>query len=289
MTFTLQPGTEGGSIGILAALHSVMAESHGVEKKGQLAITSTSKMSFMKIDDIVMEYRPLLIKHGILTVPHLVSSTVYRDHADDEWTSGAPTANPPIPSRQVFNGTVRKLRVHIVVEVETKFICVADGSSIVVRTPGEAMDTQDKATRKAMTSAKKIAFIDLFQVITGDPEEDDDVEGRLNAKADADRPNRQEQKVARAKEGHGTTAAPEREQDERAPIASDETDSEDKAKALLRDYAKEHKVPVAKLLEFGESVMDGRPRKEWVGKITFVKKVLAAAEEGLAGFKGEGE
>lgn len=278
-------GTNGG-LAILTAINEVMKDSHGVDKLGAMSLDGSSSMPFMKIDDIVMAYRPLLIAHGIQTIPRLASIHIERDHAQDEWTAGDPKNG--IPSRQVQNGKVKKLRVHVFVEVETVFVCLEDGSAIVVRTPGEAMDTQDKATRKAMTSAKKIAFIDTFQIISGDPEEDDDVNGRIEKRdADEDRPNRGEQKVARALDGHGVSPArpaSERPQDERPPVASDEADSEDRGKALIRDYVAKHKVKIGNVREFGEH-FTGKPMSQWIAKVTQVKSILAAAGEDAAALK----
>jgi hypothetical protein len=271
----ITPGLNGG-LGILHELHQVMHEAKGVEKNGLLPLGS-NKAPIMLVDDIIKEYRPRLDAHGILTVPQLLREEVYRDEAEETWSAGSET----IPSRRIQNGKVRGIRVHVFVEVQTTFICVKDGSSVTVITPGEAMDTQDKSTRKAMTSAKKIAFIDLFQIITGEPEEDDDISPRQEKE---DTPNRQEQKVSRAKQGAGVSAAPERET---APVASDAVDSEDRAKKALRDFVKEHQVPMAKLLEYGDE-LTGKPRTAWVKQITQVTKVIADPEK-VKAFRGEGD
>src|SRR4029077_13487388 len=47
---------------------------------------------------------------------------------------------------------------------EWDFVCVADGSSHVVKNYGEAMDSSDKSTNKAMSAAYKYAVIHSFSI-----------------------------------------------------------------------------------------------------------------------------
>ena len=57
----------------------------------------------------------------------------------------------------------------VVVEAEYDFVAVEDGSKHTVKTFGEAMDSGDKATNKAMSAAQKYAFIQAFSIpVEGD-------------------------------------------------------------------------------------------------------------------------
>lgn len=61
----------------------------------------------------------------------------------------------------------------VVVLVEFDFVAAADGSRHIVRTYGEAMDTADKATNKAMSAAYKYALLMAFAIPTeGDNDAD---------------------------------------------------------------------------------------------------------------------
>lgn len=62
---------------------------------------------------------------------------------------------------------------YVTVEAEFDFVCAEDGSKHVVRTFGEAMDSADKATNKAMSAAYKYAAFQAFAIPTeGDNDAD---------------------------------------------------------------------------------------------------------------------
>jgi hypothetical protein len=57
--------------------------------------------------------------------------------------------------------------------VEFAFVSVSDGSTHIVKTYGEAMDSADKATNKAMSAAYKYACLQTFCIPTeGDNDAD---------------------------------------------------------------------------------------------------------------------
>jgi len=62
----------------------------------------------------------------------------------------------------------------VVLEVEYDFICSEDGSKHTIKTFGEAMDTGDKATNKAMSAAYKYAIIQAFSIPTKGEDNDPD-------------------------------------------------------------------------------------------------------------------
>lgn len=62
---------------------------------------------------------------------------------------------------------------YVTVEVEFDFVSAKDGSKHVVKTFGEAMDSADKATNKAMSAAYKYAVMQVFCIPTeGDNDAD---------------------------------------------------------------------------------------------------------------------
>ncbi|MDX1465569.1 MAG: ERF family protein [Halomonas sp.] len=98
---------------------------------------------FRGIDDIYNALAPKLAHHGLVIAPRMVSRQVVE--------------------RQTAKGGVL---FYVTVEAEFDFISAEDGSIHTVRTFGEAMDSGDKATNKAMTSAYKYAAFQTFCIPT---------------------------------------------------------------------------------------------------------------------------
>jgi hypothetical protein len=105
---------------------------------------------FRGIDAVYNALSPLLAKHGLCILPRVISrECVERRSAKD-------TA--------LF---------YITVGVEFDFVASEDGSKHTVVTYGEAMDSGDKATNKAMSAAYKYACMQAFSIPTeGDNDAD---------------------------------------------------------------------------------------------------------------------
>ena len=69
--------------------------------------------------------------------------------------------------------TAGKALFYVTVEAEFDFVSAEDGSKHIVKTFGEAMDSGDKATNKAMSAAYKYACLQAFSIPTeGDNDAD---------------------------------------------------------------------------------------------------------------------
>ena len=82
---------------------------------------------------------------------------------------------PRVLSRQSQDKPTKNngISVYTVVEVEYDIVCSIDGSRHVARTIGEAMDSGDKSTAKAMSVAYKYLCFQLFAIPTeGDNDPD---------------------------------------------------------------------------------------------------------------------
>lgn len=105
---------------------------------------------FRGIDDVYNALAPLLAKHGLCILPRMLTRTC--------------------EARETQRGGVLFC---VTVEAEFDFVCAEDGSTHVVRTFGEAMDSADKATNKAMSAAYKYAAFQAFAIPTeGDNDAD---------------------------------------------------------------------------------------------------------------------
>ena len=133
--------------GIYAAMAAVMAEisAIGKDKKCQQG----ASFNYRGIDDVYNAINPLLGKHKIFVLPTAL-------HRASE-------------SRTTRNGANMEI---VTVEMNYSF-CHEDGSHVECRTIGEAMDSGDKATNKAMAIAHKYAILQTFCIPTEDMQDPD--------------------------------------------------------------------------------------------------------------------
>ena len=106
--------------------------------------------SFRGIDDVYNELNALLSANNLVMTPRILT----REVAERQTSKGG----------ALF---------YVTVEAEFDFISAEDGSKHTVRTFGEAMDSADKATNKAMSAAYKYAAMMVFCIPTeGDNDAD---------------------------------------------------------------------------------------------------------------------
>ena len=106
--------------------------------------------TFRGIDDVLNALSPVMSRHGLTMLPRVLSRTV--------------TERATAQGKTLF---------YVVVDVEFDLVCAEDGSKHVIRTYGEAMDSADKATNKAMSAAYKYAALQAFCIPTeGDNDAD---------------------------------------------------------------------------------------------------------------------
>jgi hypothetical protein len=134
---------------IYARIAAVSAE---IAKEGISKSRSNAQQGykFRGIDDVFNALAPVLSKHQLVIIPRILSR---------ECTE-----------RQTQKGGVL---FSVVVEAEFDFVSALDGSKHTARTYGEAMDSADKATNKAMSAAYKYAAFQTFCIPTeGDNDAD---------------------------------------------------------------------------------------------------------------------
>jgi len=105
---------------------------------------------FRGIDEVMNALAPMLAKYKLLILPRVLS----RESVERVTQKG---------------GTL----FYVTVECEFDFVSAEDGSKHTVKTYGEAMDSADKATNKAMSAAYKYAAFQTFCIPTeGDNDAD---------------------------------------------------------------------------------------------------------------------
>jgi hypothetical protein len=131
--------------GIHKAIVAVMGEIGGIGKGRK----SGQGYSFRGIADASLAAQPLMAKHGRFVTPHRV---VMNELHDRETKHGG-------------------YQAHVRMSVEFRFYHL-DGSYVSCTTTGEAMDTGDKASNKAMSAALKYALFQTFCIPEEDPKAD---------------------------------------------------------------------------------------------------------------------
>ena len=142
MTMTQTPA-------VYAAISGVMAEmgKDGIAKGRKNA---QQGYSFRGVDDVQNALNGPLVKHGLLFLPRVLSRT------QEERLNKSGGA--------IFYTTV---------DMEFDFVAISDGSMHTIRMVGEAMDSADKSSNKAMSAAYKYAALQTFCIPTeGDNDAD---------------------------------------------------------------------------------------------------------------------
>jgi len=133
---------------VFSRLSEVMKE---VEAIGKNQTNQAQRFKFRGIDDVYNTLHPLFSKHGLVMAPKVHSASYKK--------------------RQSNNGGLLTLARLLV----SYTIYAPDGSSVEVGpVAGEAMDSGDKASNKALAVAHKYALLQLLLVPTNDPENDPD-------------------------------------------------------------------------------------------------------------------
>lgn len=129
---------DGSGLGVYKAINAVQDDLAKIgiskDKKNQ-----QQGYNFRGIDDVYDALAPLLAKHKLCIIPFSLS-------------------------REVAERTTQKGNAlfYVTVECEFHFVSAEDGSKHVAKTYGEAMDSADKATNKAMSAAYKYAAFQTF-------------------------------------------------------------------------------------------------------------------------------
>lgn len=117
------------------------------------SVNQQQRFNFRGIDAVYNALAPALVKHGLLILPRMSDRTI----TERTGKSGG----------ALFFVTVK---------AEFDFVSVEDGSIHTVTTYGEAMDSGDKATNKAMSIAYKYAAFQAFCIPTEETAIDADAE-----------------------------------------------------------------------------------------------------------------
>ena len=131
---------------IFETINAVMEE---IGEVGKNSRNEKQKYMYRGVDDVMNALNPAFTKHKLFMVPEVVSQK--REE------------------RQTAN---EKNLIYSVLSVKYTFYA-EDGSSIYTIVPGEGMDSGDKASNKAMSSAFKYACFQVFCIATEEMKDPD--------------------------------------------------------------------------------------------------------------------
>jgi hypothetical protein len=136
---------------------AIAAVQHDLSKTGiskDRKNTQGTGYMFRGIDDVYSALSPLLAEHGLVIIPRMI--------------------NRQVSERQSKNGGAL---FYTTVHAEFDFVSAKDGSKHIASTFGEAMDSGDKSTNKAMSAAYKYVAFLTFAIPT---EGDNDADGHTH-------------------------------------------------------------------------------------------------------------
>jgi hypothetical protein len=108
---------------------------------GKDSVNTQQNYKFRSIDAVYNALAPALVEAGLVMLPYVHSRTM--------------TERTTPKGGTLFS---------VVLDVTFRLYAVSDGSGIDIRVCGEAMDSGDKATNKAMSAAYKYAAIQVFAI-----------------------------------------------------------------------------------------------------------------------------
>lgn len=136
---------------IYGALQKIQQGMGNIPKNGKVAFGQT-KYEYVTTDDILAKYNELAAQNNVLMIP-------FDGHYDWDFVVTQQLEGRANGFGSVFFTT------------KYRFISTEDGSSIEVGPiVGQGAGSDDKALRKAATQTLKIALLQVFAIVTGEPD-----------------------------------------------------------------------------------------------------------------------
>lgn len=213
-----------GVYALIAAVQAELAET-GIAKAQR---NQQQGFAFRGIDDVYRALAPLLAKHGLVILPRVES----REVTERETKSGG----------ALFS---------VALKVHYDIVSSYDGSSHSITVYGEAMDSGDKATNKALSAAYKYACFQTFCIPTDGDNDADAQTHEPVSRAVQHRPSEKQLKFLDSILSSSVVTPEEREKTKRAAMNDRQRCSD--AIEYWKDEVESRKaVKVAEASEVGE-------------------------------------
>lgn len=149
ISYDSNPILDAQTVPVHVAWARVMADVQSIAKGDQRADTG-GRYVFRGVDRVVNAVGPALRRHGVLVLPTRILEVEYRE------------------SRTTNN----KIMQDIAVRVQWTIVGPAGDSLPPVESAGQATDTSDKGTAKAVSVAQRVLFLTALHIPTQDPDVD---------------------------------------------------------------------------------------------------------------------
>lgn len=140
---------------IYAKMAAIMADIDPIAKS---KTNTQQNYKFRGIDEIYQGVQQVMARHGVFSIPQVIE-----DRSETHTSK---------------SGSVLIYRI---LKINYPFYA-EDGSSVVVTVIGEGMDSGDKASNKAMSSAEKYALLQAFKIPTAEPKDSENDSHEVNSK-----------------------------------------------------------------------------------------------------------
>ena len=213
---------------IYQAIAAIQAGVGNIPKNG-VGPASQGSYKYVKNDDILEAISKQMIANGVITKPEI---TGYE-----------------LVSREIGAGRIVPLTI---VHVRITYISVEDGSEFTVSVSAEGADNGDKAGRKAVTQAQKIANLLTFNIATGEPDPD----------------------------GMEVTPVAQQATPRAMAQAQKNTAEHEKVFGEIKQFLGANGLSGSVANKLGERFSDGKPASEWSTDVAVLNQILKALKAG---------
>lgn len=151
--------TASKKLNVFQKIAAIRKEIPTLQKNGELQLGQGRGYKFLAVDDILAAVKPVEDKYGIIVILEDGTIGFHYNTALPKDDGRAPVEK--VQGYGLFNFWVINTEADDPTE-----------DSFRIQVPAEGGDTADKSTRKTVTQAQKIAYITLYNLITGEPDPD---------------------------------------------------------------------------------------------------------------------
>jgi len=213
---------------IYQAIANIQAGVGNIPKNG-IGPASQGSYKYVKNDDILEAVSKLMVANNVISRPRI---------------NGYELVTREIGANRVVPMTI--------VHVEITYISVEDGSEFTVQVAAEGADNGDKAGRKAITQAQKIANLLTFNIATGEPDPD----------------------------GMDVQPVAQQATPRAMAQAKKETAEHEKLFGDIKQFLGANGLSGSVANKLGERFSDGKPASEWSTDPAVLKDILKALKAG---------
>ena len=245
---------------IYERIAAIMAEVPAIKK---IKSNGDLPYKFRGIDDVYNTLHPLFVKYQVFTTSEILNY-----------------------NREVWTNEKGKLMIEYALQVKYRFTAI-DGSYLETQTMGQAMDSSDKASNKAMSMSHKTAILQIFMIPTLDIDDPDATTPEPQSRG------YQQQPPPHYQHHNGNDQPARQQQEQRSPAQaqqngyrrdgqqSNDRPASSKSLQYLRDLAGRQKVSQSDSNQIDVAINNGLTADQCSGLIDAVKSFLEGQRQSI--------